>query len=268
MSGGRVARWLIGLVVIGLLAIAGVAAYKSRLGPAVPMDDVRVLVALTTVQDDGSRAADLVGYATLVPGRGAIDLVLVPGTMRVDVPGVTDDRLRDVYAYGGAKVLAQAFSDAAGVPVDAALAVDEPALIKVLGRAGPLRLRLAQDVAVFRQDRYEVFPSGDLSLEPTQVADVVAAAGLAEPPGEDMTLQAALVTATAGLLAGGPAGRDLVGGAETSGDREVLARLGELAGAAGWPRIEVSAAAGTATEEAGRRYFTPRAGFLGERRAR
>jgi hypothetical protein len=232
------------------------------------MDDVRVLVALTTIQEDGSRAADLVGYATLVPGRGAIDLVIVPGTMRVDVPGVTDDRLRDVYAYGGAKVLARAFSQAAGVPVDAALAVDEPALIAVLGRAGTLRLRLAEDVAVFRHDRYEVFSDGDVSLEPTQVADIAAAAGLAEAPGEDTTLQAALVTATVGLLANAPAGRDLLLAAEASGDPDVLRRLGALARAAGWPTIEVSAAPGTATEEAGKRYFTPEEGFVAERRAR
>jgi hypothetical protein len=254
--------------VVVLLAIAGAAVYQRSFHPRAPLDDVRVLAAVTTVQDDGSRAADLVGYARVVPGRGSIEVVLVPGTMRVDVPGVTDDRLRDVYAYGGAGLLAKAFSGAVGVPVDAALVVDEPALIGALGRAGPVPLLLAQDVAVFRQDRYEAFSAGMLSLEPTQVADLIAAAGLAEPPGEDMTLQAALVTGTAGLLADGPAGQELFGAAETSGDRTVLRRLGELAATAGWPRVEVVAASGAATEEAGKLYFDLRAGSIVGRGAR
>lgn len=268
MSGGRGARWLIGLVVVALVMIAGAAVYKRSVKPRVPVDDVRVLVAFTTVQDGGGRAADLIAYARLVPGRDAIEVVLVPGTMRVDVPGVTDDRLRDVYAYGGAKMLAQAFSEAAGVPVDAALALDEPALIDVLGRAGPVTLRLPEEVAVFRQDRYEAFSAGRLSLEPTQVADVAAGAGLAEPPGEDMTLQAALVTATVGLLANSPVGPNLLGAVEASGDRVVLDRLRELATAAGWPRLAVSAAPGAATEEAGKRYFTVQVGSLPPRPSR
>lgn len=268
VGGARGTRWLIGLVVVAFALIAGAAAYRRAAKPAVPMDDVRVLVALTTIQDDGGRAADLVGYGRLVPGRGAVELVLVPGTMRVDVPGVTDDRLRDVYAYGGVKLLAQAFSETASVPVDAAVAVDEPGLIEILDRAGPVRLRLRQDVAVFRQDRYELFSAGRVSLEPTQVVDVAAAAGLSEPPGEDTTLQAALVTATARLLAGTPAGTALLAGAEKSGDRAVLERLSELAAGAGWPRLEVSAAPGTVTDQGGKRYFDLKAGFFEGRSVR
>ena len=250
------------LVALSVVAVVALTAWRMLSRPHVPQDDVRVLAIVTTVQDDGSRAADLIAYARIVAGKDAVDVVLVPSTLRVRVAGVSDDRLREIYSYGGAAEVRQVFAEHLGVPVDVAVAIDEPQLVSLLGGASSVRVRLARTVDLFRRDRYESFPEGtDLSLTPTDTVDLLAASALSEPPGEDMTMQAALVSAALPVVAPRLAGSRAPAEVDVSGDGRTIRRMQSLLAQAGWPNMALEIAPGRRSVVGERVYFDPEVAY-------
>jgi hypothetical protein len=243
--------------VICVVAAAGFGVWRAGLATPVKSRDIRLLLALTTIQEDGSRAADVVAYVRLDPGAASIPVVIVPSTLRVDVPGVSDDRLREVYPYGGARMLGQAFSSRLGMPVDAAVAIDESQAVTALAPFAPINVRVDRDISLFRSDRYETYDRGSTaSLDATQVVDLAAASALSEPPGQDVTLQAALVRAVVASVAPALAKFPSVA-LDEWGDPRILAELPGLVRDSGWPEVEILLPPGTDQLGLQRLYWVP-----------
>lgn len=257
----RAAAWGLGLIiafaVLGAIAVAGLT---RRTGTV--RGDARAVVALVTVQEDGSRAADVVAYVRLRPREGLTDIVLVPATTRVAVPGISDDRLRDVYAYGGAKLVGEVFAERFGVPVDVTAVVREDALIDLLGGVGSFQITLDREIDMFRKDRYRTFPEGrPVSVDATTAADLLAASALAEPPGPDMELQARLVSAALVAVAPKEGSIRLGDGWELCCSKEVEEQLSAAASGSAWPSASVAASPGRTSGEGSKAYFEPEATF-------
>lgn len=277
-------RVVIAVVVVLVIAVvAGAAAYWRLEGQALTrMNDVRVLVAFTALQEDGSRAVDEALYCRLKPGGGRIEAVLVPTSLEVGVPGITEDRLSEIYSFGGPSLLAQAFSRATGVRVDAAIVIDESALEKLLARVPPVSIVTNRAIDVFRQGRYSTFGADTtVTLTPAQTVDLLAAAGFlgggsqgsvseTTPTAPDVAgvvrdgvLQGRLVAGILRSLSSRGTALPSVSYVEVWATDGLAAHLEGLAHDAGWPRLQIQKGEGSFRLMNGRMYWMPSAAWWG-----
>lgn len=267
-------------VVVGLV----VAFAQGRV--PVPRSEANILVGVTTISDAGERTLDLAALVHAKRGAEALEVILFPTAVRVDVAGVTDDRLREVYAFGGSALAAKAFSTSVKVPVDAAIVLDEPQVVRWLTTQAGVSLDIPGSIEVFRHERYTAFSKGQrATLTPAETLDLVAAAGLPEaqeddspaergvlpaaretapapaavpeePQTQDTKLQARVVAAVLRAM-GSDADVPLLKGSDVWMQRMTSGQLKALVTSSGWPRVKLDRATGSFRTERYRSYWQP-----------
>jgi hypothetical protein len=157
---GRIGRSVaIGAVVgVGLSVVlaVGAFAYEAYRTRDLVADPSTVIVVFAIEGEDGGPIAHTAAVVT--PGGGGKPYYLLETSVTVATPGLSDARLSDTYAFGGARGLAEAHDGGELRPSTAWVDVP-PAAWEALLRDG-VELTLANNFDVFDGERLFEFPAG------------------------------------------------------------------------------------------------------------
>lgn len=183
----------------------------------------RVIVAVLSRGDGDEEPgwyADSVFVVMLDGGSGkarkarAVRAVIVPGTTKTMVPGVTFKQVRYGYAFGGGTLLRDAVNRALRTDVEDYLVVADVTLARAIDRMGGVPFEVKEDVNTYIDGEYEIIRQGRQVLGGTRFRHLLYHYGhlpfIEGGAGGQSELAAALVAAT---LKDGALGR---AGASTS----------------------------------------------------
>lgn len=157
---------------------------------------------LVAFLDRTGAPSSLVMVAPSSSGGGS--LVLVPGSSFVaGVNGAPPTRLSDAYARAGATEFANIVGHHLGVTFNDFSTIDETGLTSLLGPVGTVEVTFGQPV-VDTDDGHSdrvLFPAGNLSLSPAEMAEALLARSAGEPEATRTARVEALWNAIAGTAA-------------------------------------------------------------------
>ena len=201
----------------------------------------RVLLLSTTASDDDAAVSALLAadVAAGAPDAAPAALVLLPGRLLTDVPGVGSAPLAEAAALPGPEAARAAVADLLGVTVDGRWDLGGDGLAALVDAVGGVQVDVADEVTVPREDGSSLvaLPPGRQTLDGAQVTQWLAAPDDAGGLGRLPRLQQVLTAVVRALPADAEGARDVL--------RPELERAG-LGGDAADQATAVLLAAGTA----------------------
>ncbi len=202
----RALVWIGGILV---LAVLGYSAY-TYLGGETPFqlggveEADRVLIMAAAPDDTGALVAQVIAEADLTQSPAVI--ASIEPSLTVTIPGVTYDALKDAYAFGDGRAVAEAYAgaQAASEPLPY-IAVPAEALYDAVGVQGGITVTIPAQMNVFDGERLFTFEPGERTITAEELPALFRGAPYLAPR-ERAQLQEDLSVELARLVAAWPGG--------------------------------------------------------------